>query len=63
MEPVVSPSTVYEGLETVQCSDSVVRQDDHVDRIVEAGGEGGEELGPHLPLEAAAAHWVGGAGH
>ena len=60
---VVSPSTVDEGLETGQCPDGVLRQDDHVDRLVEAGGEGGEELGPHLPLEAAAAHWVGGANH
>ena len=64
MEPVVSPSTIEEGLEAGQCPDGVVRQDDHVDRLVKAGGEGGEELGPHLPLEATAAvYWVGGTGH
>ena len=63
MKIVVLPSTVEESLEAGQCPDGVVRQDDHVDVLVKAGGEGGEELGPHLPLEAAAAHWVGGAGH
>ena len=63
IEIVVLPSTVEEGLEAGQCPDNVVRQDDHVDVLVKAGGEGGEELGPHLPLEAAAAHWVRGTGH
>ena len=64
IEIVVLPSTVKEGLEAGQCPDGVVRQDDHVDVLVKAGGEGGEELGPHLPLEATAAvNWVGGAGH
>ena len=46
MEIVVLPSTVEEGLEAGQCADGVIRQDDHVNVLVKAGGEGGEELGP-----------------
>ena len=37
MKIVVLPSTVEESLEAGQCPDGVVRQDDHVDVLVQAG--------------------------